>query len=440
MKKKLCIITACLMVLTLAAGCRTNQDVNENTPGVTETPAAEKLTLSVVSTIGENDSKRTAYEAAYREWETETGNAVSEIYGIAHEDFMADIHSSFEDGNEPDVMYYFNGTYADAIVNGGRVVPLTEIVAEFPGFAGEHDLRLIPVSTADGIAYAVPLFGHWELMYVNKAVLEACGVDIPDENTTWEEFIGLCETIKEHGYVPIAVSLHDAPNYLFEYAVFNHSGIETHPRLPEFAESETNAAGTNWIAGLEDMRLLYERDFFPENTLTATDAETFSLMYSDRAAFAIDGSWRIGDIELEAENPDNFTVTFVPGTEARKSSDIIAGLSSGWYITRKAWDDPERRNAAVSFVQKMISRDTIASYGAEGMAVTLNGGPIAPENPSALRTDSIDILSRMSGSAPAARELLVEERRSALFSDVGNVMTGNVAPEHVIRNAFVTEE
>ena len=38
--------------------------------------------------------------------------------------------------------------------------------------------------------------------------------------------------------------------------------------------SASDAAGQKWIAGLNDIKDLYERGYFPVNSLTATDAET----------------------------------------------------------------------------------------------------------------------------------------------------------------------
>ena len=86
---------------------------------------------------------------------------------------------------------------------------------------------------------------------------------------------------------------------------------------------------------------------FPDNTLTASDSETFELFTSDKAAFLIDGSWKVGGIEEAVDDIDNYTVTYVPGKGNRKSTDLIGGLSSGYYITKKCWDDPEKRAAAI---------------------------------------------------------------------------------------------
>ena len=53
--------------------------------------------------------------------------------------------------------------------------------------------EMIPACPADGKQYAVPFNGYWEGMYVNKSVCEQAGVEVPGANTTWDEFLEICQ-------------------------------------------------------------------------------------------------------------------------------------------------------------------------------------------------------------------------------------------------------
>ena len=56
--------------------------------------------------------------------------------------------------------------------------------------------------------------------------------------------------------------------------------------------------GQKWAAGLNDIKDLYEKGYFPVNTLTATDAETVQLFGDGEAAFLIGlalGGYRVLD-------------------------------------------------------------------------------------------------------------------------------------------------
>ena len=98
----------------------------------------------------------------------------------------------------------------------------------------------------------------------------------------------------------------------------------THASVPA---SLDDAAGKAWAAGLGDIKDLFEKGYFSENTNTAEASEVFQSFIDGKAAFYVDGSWKMGGIAESTDDIDNFTVTFVPGANDRKASDIISGLS-----------------------------------------------------------------------------------------------------------------
>ena len=104
----------------------------------------------------------------------------------------------------------------------------------------------------------------------------------------------ICQQIKDAGYTPIAASFAEIPHYWFEFCIYNYLTPATHNIVPGAVDDEHGKA---WVDGIADMKLLYENGFLPENTLSATDGETFQLFIDGKAAFLIDGSWKVGGIE-----------------------------------------------------------------------------------------------------------------------------------------------
>ena len=122
------------------------------------------------------------------------------------------------------------------------------------------------------------------------------------------------------------------------------------------------AAGA-WLAGLGDIKDLYERGYFSEDTLTAGDTETTALFGEGGAAFLLDGSWKAGYFtEHYPERLEELTVCCVPAKGTRRATDTIGGISTGFFITRRAWNDPEKREAAVSFVSRLTSDEVVAAF------------------------------------------------------------------------------
>lgn len=275
--KKLCLGLAVLMAAAFLAGCTGS----ENTP-------EGNVELTVVTPFSESDGNRQNYVNAYKDYEEATGNTVIDVETNAiDEEWKQNVLEDFRSGNEPDVINFFIGADADELIKNDKLVSVSEIRKEYPDYASNMKESLIPVSTYDGRQYAVAVYGYWEGLFVNKKVLEDCGVSVPGADYTWEQFLADCRTIKDKGYTPIACSLSQIPHYWFEYCVFNNGTVASHTQLPAAADDEI---GQNWVAGLNDIKALYDEGFFPDDTNEVGDDTTSLMILEDKAAFLVDGS------------------------------------------------------------------------------------------------------------------------------------------------------
>ena len=364
-----------------------------------------------------------------------TGNSVADTSATSDETFKTRVITDFETGSEPDVLFFFNGADPNSFIEAGKVVPIDEIRAEYPDYASNMNDDLIADSLVDGKKYAVPVNGYWEAMFVNTEILDAAGVEMPGADYTWDQFLTDCQKIKDAGYTPIACALGNIPHYWWEFCIFNNTGIENHLEVPTDVTSEL---GEQWVDGMEDIKALYEAGYFPENTLSATDDETFAMFTEGKAAFLIDGSWKVGGIvntcqsdpddpsTLDTDKLAKFDVTYVPAKDARKASDLIGGLSMGYYITRKAWDDPEKRDAAVSFVGYMTS-DKIVPVFAQHTATALKNAPEVDEstfNP--LQVKAMKMMSGVTSLTGAVQDLFQGDCRVSTFDGMPEIVTGKV--------------
>lgn len=454
MKKRiLSLVLASAMVLSLAAcGSKDTGSTSEapapaeteaeapapaeeEAPAEAEAPAAGPVELNVTTTFAGEDGNAQNFKAAVDAWCAETGNSVADTSATSDETFKTRVITDFETGSEPDVLFFFNGADSNSFIEAGKVVSIDDIRAEYPDYAGNMNDDLIADSLVDGKKYAVPVNGFWEAMFVNTEVLDAAGVSVPGAGYTWDQFLEDCQKIKDAGYAPIACALGNIPHYWWEFAIFNHTSPATHLNVPESVDSEQGQA---WVAGMEDIKALYEAGFFPDNTLSATDDETFAMFTEGKAAFLIDGSWKVGGIvnacqsdpedpsTLDAEKLAKFDVTYVPGMNDRKATDLIGGLSMGYYITTKAWEDPEKRDAAVSFVSYMTSDDLVPVF-AQHTASALKNAPAVDEsafNP--LQVKAMAMMSGVTSLTGAVQDIFQGDCRVSTFDGMPEIVTGRV--------------
>lgn len=442
MKRFIAAMLAGTMIFSLAAcgsqpsdgGVETTGTKTESTTSSEETIATAKpVELNVTTTFAGEDGNAQNFKNAVKAWCDETGNTVADTSATSDETFKTRVITDFETGSEPDVLFFFNGADANSFIEADKVVSIDEIRAEYPDYASNMNDDLITDSLVDGKKYAVPVNGFWEAMFVNKEVLDAAGVEVPGADYTMDMFKEDCQKIKDAGYTPIAAALGNIPHYWWEYAIFNHNTPENHVQVPAGIED-----ATSWVDGMLDIKELYELGYFPDNTLSATDDETFAMFVDSKAAFLIDGSWKVGGIvsacqsdpedasTLDADKLANFTVTYVPGNGDRKATDLIGGLSMGYYITRKAWEDPDKRAAAVDFVSYMTSDELVPVF-AQHTASALKNAPAVDESQfNALQIEAMDMMSGVTSLTGAVQDIFMGDCRVTTFDGMPEIVTGKL--------------
>ncbi|XOQ47401.1 MAG: Multiple sugar-binding protein [Eubacteriales bacterium] len=436
MKRILAMVLSVLMAASVFTGCGGSKYAA--TESKSETPSAaatgKKVSLDVVTSYGGDDGNRKNYEAAVKAWEQKTGNTIRDSSGTGNEDWKVKVMNSFEVGSEPDVLFFFNGADSNKLVKNKKVVSIDEIRKQYPDYAKNMREDMLGASPVDGKNYSIPVNGYWESMFVNTKVLKDCGITVPMVGYTYDQFLKDCEIIKNKGYTPIAASLAEVPNYWFEFLAYNYMSPKTFNTMPQ---SVTDDAGKAWINGLNDLKELFEKGYFPKNTNSTTDADTNNLMAKNKAAFMIDGSWKVGWFEENMKEdmdgdgkPDieNIDVVFPPVKgSTRASTDYIGGISMGYFITTKAWNNPEKRDACVDFVSHMTQDDVVSTFCSAGSISALKNGVTSPSTASPLVKKVNEMNKKVTGISAAVEDLMDNKSvRTPFFADVKNMVTGKL--------------
>ncbi len=325
-----------------------------------DSPEESDIMLSITSMYGEGDVFRDAYKSLTEEFMAENpGVTVLDESATATEEWKQKVAQGFAVGDESDVVCFFTDANADNLMAADKFVTIDEIRSVYPDYAKDtKESAFEQVKAADGKCYAVPTLGYWEGLYCNKDLFERYGAKLP---STWDDLKNAVAVFKENGIVPITVSLSEQPHYLLEFLLMYYSGKEIYESVPEKVPRE-------WIEGTQLMKTLYDMGAFPEDSRTLSYFDAKELFLTKKAAMIVEGSWFLGTI------PDQ-TRTVVcdfpipPGGKAWIKT-IISGFSSGFYITKKAWNDEKKRDAAVKLVEKFTGKEGVERFWKAGGCVS----------------------------------------------------------------------
>jgi len=364
---------------------------------------ARAVSLRTVSAFGGTDTSALAYVELLREYEAQTGNVVEDNSGTSDESWKASVLSDFAAGNEPDILFFF-ACSADSAPILRKMVPLSEINAAYPELAlPESDI----LREADGNVYAIPLRPYFEGLFVNTDLFEQYGALLPD---TWEHLEAAVAIFREAGVVPIAVSLSDIPHYLAECAVLAASSPADFTARP----TTPDAVPESWHRGMALIRRLYTLGAFPDDALSTSEAVTSELFRQKQAAMQIDGSWFVN--ALPESSMDTTVVMPMPSLDGEDSA-IIGGVSMGFYLTRRVWDDPTRRDAAVALLDWLTRPDHLKRLAAQEITGTL------AESADAMAARTSDMVR------PIQDDMNKNARERWLLECVPAVAVGDMTPE-----------
>lgn len=369
------------------------------------TALAEALTLYTVSSFAGADASAVAYVERLKAFEEETGVVISDNSASSDETWKTSILYDFAAGNEPDVLFFFAAN-ADSAPILSRVVPISEINAAYPDL---HLPENPTLTEADGLVYAIPVRPFWEGLFLNTDLFEQYGVEWP---TTWDKLESAIARFNEVGIVPISVSLSDIPHYLAEMSLLVSSSPEDYAVRPASLEEVPQS----WLDGMALIRRLYQLDAFAPNANATTEEMSSQLFRDKKAAMQIDGSWFANS--LPRENMDTTIVMPMPAYAPDADPQAyLGGTSMGFYLTRKAWEDPQRRDAAVQLLSWLTNKDSMRVLG----GMELQG---------ALLESSFAMLENSASmNRPLQDDMNREARETWLLNCVPAVAEGTMTPE-----------
>lgn len=367
------------------------------------TACGEGVTLRTVSSFAGADAAALAYVELLQAYEAQTGNVVEDSSGTSDETWKAGVLSDFAAGNEPDILFFF-ACSADSTPILRKMVPIDEINAAHPELnLPESDI----LREADGHVYAIPVRPYYEGVFVNTDLFERYGAPLPD---TWAHLEEAISIFRDAGVVPIAASLSDIPHYVAECAILSASDVSAFSARP----ANIDDVPESWMWGMGLIRRLYELGAFPEDTLNTSETVTSQRFRDKRAAMQIDGSWFANSIP--AQNMDTTAVLPMPSCAANGETAIIGGVSMGFYLTRRAWDDPRRHDAAVTLLSWLTREDNLKRLGTEQIT-----GALA-ESADAMLSSAVMV-------GPIQDDMNKDARELWLLDCVPAVAAGDMTPE-----------
>lgn len=411
----LCMTTSCGNKISILSK-ETLTDIDEMTNS-----KYDEITLNVVTMMGATDPNVENYQKVIEDFQVQYPNIIiADNSEVSDTDWKSKIAADFSVDNEPDVIQFFTDATANDVLATNKFVPLEEIRKEYPEVAQNTSAAALEAtkSPIDGINYAVPTAGYWEGMFCNKDLFDKYNVELP---TNWDSFTKAIKIFKENDIIPVAASLNNIPNYWLEFLMLSASTIDEYVQYPKTAPK-------SWVKGLSLLEDLKEMGAFPEDTDTIDNEMARSLFKEKKAAMQLEGSWYVAGI------PDQINTVVIPFPGVKdmrlEEGTAISGFSSGFYITKKAWENPEKKEAAVNFVLANTNSEQVIEYwGGNGVCSV----PVVEEFAlTPIQKSGVDYFATVTNPVGPTDSRLTTEAFASLVNSAVGISNGKINAEDAI--------
>lgn len=186
------------------------------------------------------------------------GVTVEYVSGIMKEDYPEWLSGELMKGTAPD-MFFVPGEYFNDFAEIGALKDLTALIGNDEEFRAEkYYASAYEYGAYEGTQYALPYECAPKLMFVNKSILLAEGIPMPDSSWTWDDFYDICRKVTRDTDENGTLDQFGSVGYTWEDAfdsnrvsLFNERGTEC------YLTDEKAGAAISFIERLESLNSGY---------------------------------------------------------------------------------------------------------------------------------------------------------------------------------------
>ncbi len=256
---------------------------------------------------------------AIRRFEADYPNVKIEEVQIINDEYKTKLMIAMGANDEPDIFMSWGGGPLETYINAGKVWDMTDALNN----EGIYD-NFLPVAldlgVVNGRVYGVPIVNMASaLVWYRTDIFERFGLEVP---TTYSELLDVMEVFNKNNITPFALANANkwTGSMYFMYLVDRVAGPE------EFYNAMMRVNGGSFasegfIKAGEYLQDLVRKGAFPRGFQSMDEdlAQSRNLLYTERAAMYLMGSWAYGTIKAENDSMLEHLDFFVfPGIDGGK--------------------------------------------------------------------------------------------------------------------------
>lgn len=257
MSKKLCKrIGALVLGGAMCAG--TLSACGGGTDGGGETTADGKVTVKFVHKFPE-ENRMKFFEQVVADFEKENPDIHIEMTSYGDEEIKDKTRVLLGSDDAPDIFFTWSGERTMQYVRSGNAMDISKYLEEDSDWKNSFNPVMLESCNKNDGYYGIPWdYSSKEIIY-NKNVFEAAGItDLP---ATWDEFLNVCQKLKDSGVTPLAVGNQYSWVVCHFITTLNGKLVSEDVLNKNYTLEEPNFSDSGYAKAFDMLKELYDKGY-----------------------------------------------------------------------------------------------------------------------------------------------------------------------------------
>jgi ABC-type glycerol-3-phosphate transport system substrate-binding protein len=278
------------------------------------------------------------------------------IEGVAGDELRNKIKVDAAANNLPDVFKFWNGGVMADYVQAGLIQPIDDYIKLSTVVKDENYPESAWLNTKfDGVRYAIPYQQGIGCFLANKEIFDKCGVKIPTDGWTLDEFLAACKTFRDNGFTPTNVgSKGGNPSHFFygdfvcQYADGNDLTATLSQTL--LFDNPTFRKAAEYMVKMRDAKV------FPDDTVAGGDWTPSAVLYEQgKTAMCYTFGWCFSNFsQATVDKTVCIPLPKLPDGDRDPLHFIQGTVNDNYMISKAAWADEKKRDCIVALLDEFF--------------------------------------------------------------------------------------
>ncbi|WP_024874491.1 ABC transporter substrate-binding protein [Saccharomonospora piscinae] len=372
---------------------------------------------------------------SFDNWAERSPDQAFAVEFFANDAYKQKIRTSIGAGGAPTLIFGWGGGSLREWVDADKVLPMSEVLGDDAAVGDRFLPSVLDTGVVDGETYALPNNGMQPVvLYFNRALFDRIDAQPPE---AWDELMALLPKFEDAGIAPFAMGGQSKwPQLMWlQYLVDRIGG-------PEVFDAVVAGEPGAWsdpamLRAAEMIRELVDAGGFVKgyNSIAADTGADAALLYTDKAAMYLMGSWAypsIKDAAPEFIESGELGWTTFPTVEGGEGdpANIVGNPANYWAVSADATTE-QREAAAAYLADGLMTDDDVTSLLENGSVPPVSG--IEGELSATDAPDYLSFVYELASEAPHFQlswdQALPSNQADELLTNLEQLFTGQLSAE-----------